>query len=177
MDASDERDAARRRAILDAALACFLQFGYAKTSLDDIAKRANISRPLIYRKYKNKEAVFAAVYDDTFDARYPIADRILAGRGSKHDKLVRIYEVLVIETWDIIMATPTAAEFYEACMRILPEIHAKHERRLFHYTKELLGAKEVVDVFMLSVEGLRTDLPATAVLRKRLLVLIERFAG
>ena len=35
----ESRDLARRRAILDAALSCFLQYGFAKTSLDDIAKR------------------------------------------------------------------------------------------------------------------------------------------
>ena len=45
----------RRTAILAAALKCFLQFGYAKTSMDDVAKEANLSRPLIYLKFKNKE--------------------------------------------------------------------------------------------------------------------------
>ena len=81
--ADAEHDATRRRVLLDAARACFLQFGYTKTSLDDIAKRANISRPLIYRKFKNKEALFGAVYDDTFDARYPQAEQVLAGRGPR----------------------------------------------------------------------------------------------
>jgi TetR/AcrR family transcriptional regulator, transcriptional repressor of aconitase len=170
-------DATRRRVLLDAARACFLQFGYTKTSLDDIARRANLSRPLIYRKYKNKEALFGAVYDDTFDAQYPQAEQVLAGRGSKRDKLVRIYELVVIETWAIMMTSPMAAEFYEACMRVLPEIHAKHERRLFELTKGLLGTKEVTEVFMLAVDGQMTDLPSVSVLRKRVQLLIERFVG
>jgi TetR/AcrR family transcriptional regulator, transcriptional repressor of aconitase len=172
-----EHDATRRRVLIDAARACFLQFGYAKTSLDDIAKRANLSRPLIYRKFKNKEALFGAVYDDTFDARYPQAEQVLAGRGSKRDKLLRIYEAIVIDTWAIMMTSPMAAEFYEACMRVLPEIHAKHERRLFELTKELLGTKEVTEVFMLAVDGQLTDLPSVAVLRKRVQLLVEKFAG
>jgi AcrR family transcriptional regulator len=37
----------RKRAILSAALKCFLQFGYAKTSMEDVAKEASISRPKI----------------------------------------------------------------------------------------------------------------------------------
>jgi predicted RNA binding protein with dsRBD fold (UPF0201 family) len=37
------RDAARRRVILDAARDCILKFGYAKSSLEDIAKQAAIS--------------------------------------------------------------------------------------------------------------------------------------
>jgi TetR/AcrR family transcriptional regulator, transcriptional repressor of aconitase len=172
-----EHDATRRRVLIDAARACFLQFGYAKTSLDDIARRANLSRPLIYRKFKNKEALFAAVYDDTFDARYPQAEQVLAGRGGKRDKLLRLCELVVVETWAIMMTSPMAAEFYEACMRVLPEIHAKHERRLFELTKELLGTKELTEVFMLAVDGQMTDLPSAAVLRKRLHLLVERFVG
>ena len=50
---SFDRDAARRRVILDAARDCILKFGYAKSSLEDIAKQAAISRPLIYRKFKS----------------------------------------------------------------------------------------------------------------------------
>src|SRR5262245_48466064 len=116
-----ERDAERRRAILDAALACFSRFGYAKTSLDDIARRANLSRPLLYRKYRNKEDIFSAVYDDVFEARYPIAARILAGRGSRRAKLLRIYEVLCVETWALVRDAPMAQEFYDACLQVIPE--------------------------------------------------------
>ncbi len=36
-------------AVLQAARWCFLNFGFAKTSLDDIGKRAGISRTLLYR--------------------------------------------------------------------------------------------------------------------------------
>jgi AcrR family transcriptional regulator len=46
---TDEEAAARRLSILQAARWCFLNFGFAKTSLDDIAKRAGISRTLLYR--------------------------------------------------------------------------------------------------------------------------------
>jgi AcrR family transcriptional regulator len=151
--------------------------GYAKTSLDDIARRANLSRPLIYRKFKNKEALFGAVCDDTFDARYPEAEKVIAGRGSKREKLLRINEIIVIDTWAIMMTSPMASEFYEACMRLLPEIHAKHERRLFELTKELLGSKDVTEVFMLAVGGQMTDLSSVAVLRKRVQLLVDRFAG
>jgi AcrR family transcriptional regulator len=172
-----EHDATRRRVLIDAARACFLQFGYAKTSLDDIARRANLSRPLIYRKFKNKEELFGAVYDDTFDAQYPVAEAVLAGRGSKRDKLLRLYELVVIDTWAIMMTSPMASEFYEACVRVVPEIHAKHERRLFELTRQLLGAKDAAEVFMLAVEGQMTDLPSVAVLRKRVQLLVTRFAG
>lgn len=173
---STDRDAERRRTILDAALACFLQFGYAKTSLDDIAKRANLSRPLLYRKYKNKEAIYAAVYDDVHDARYPAAEVVLAGPGAPREKLLRIYELLWIETWNLVMEAPAAREFYDACAQVAPEIQEKHARRQLEMTRQVLGSKELAEVFMLAADGLYSDLPTTAVLRKRLRVLVERFA-
>jgi AcrR family transcriptional regulator len=175
--AETQRDAARRRTILDAAQGCFLQFGYAKTSLDDIAKRANLSRPLLYRKFKNKEDIFGAVYDDVFETRGAEAQQILAGRGSKRDKLVRIYELLAIETWAIIAGAPMLAEFYDACTRVIPEIQRKHEKKLLELTRQLLGGKEVAEVFMLAVDGQFIDLPGVAVARKRLHLLIDRFAS
>ncbi len=45
---------------------CFLHFGYEKTSLEDIAKRAAISRPLLYLTFKNKEQIFGAVFEEVF---------------------------------------------------------------------------------------------------------------
>lgn len=39
----------RRCGVLNAARLCFLNFGFQKSSLDDIAKRAGISRTLLYR--------------------------------------------------------------------------------------------------------------------------------
>jgi AcrR family transcriptional regulator len=178
MSAADaERDAARRRAILDAAQACFLQFGYAKTSLDDIARRANLSRPLLYRKFKNKEDIFGAVYDDVFETRYVQVVEIAGGRGSRRDKLTRIYEVIAIETWALIAEAPMAAEFYDACLRVIPVILDKHQRKMLEVTRELLGHKDVAEVFMLAVDGMFSDLPSVAVARKRLHVLIDRFCS
>jgi AcrR family transcriptional regulator len=172
-----KHDADRRRAILDAALACFIQFGYAKTSLDDIARRAGLSRPLLYRKYRNKEDIFGAVYDDVFETRYPRVEAVLAGRGSRRDKLLETSEIMFVETWALVMDAPMAQEFYDACKQVIPEIHDKHERKLLALTRRLLGARDVAEVFLLAVDGQLMDLPSVAVLRRRLRVLVDRFAS
>jgi AcrR family transcriptional regulator len=59
----EELDEKRRTQILEAALYCFLTFDFGKTSMDDIANRAGVSRPLIYLKFKNKDELFAGVFD------------------------------------------------------------------------------------------------------------------
>jgi len=173
---SFDRDAARRRVILDAARDCILKFGYAKSSLEDIAKQAAISRPLIYRKFKSKEEIFGAVLEDLFDTQYRVAEQALAKPGSKREKLMALYEALLLDPWkELIVDAPMGTEFYGACSRVTPDIYERRRKIQLKYTQAVLGTKEVSEVFMLAVDGLHQDLPATKVLRGRLEVLIDRF--
>ena len=171
-----DRDAARRRVILDAARDCILKFGYAKSSLEDIAKQAALSRPLIYRKFKSKEEIFGAVLEDIFETQHRAAEHALAKPVSKREKLMSLCEALLLDPWkELIVDAPMGAEFYEACSRVTPDINESHRKIQLKYTQAVLGTKEVSEVFMLAVDGLHQDLPATKVLRRRLEVLIDRF--
>jgi AcrR family transcriptional regulator len=169
------RDADRRKQIVEAARDCFLRFGYAKTSLDDIAKAANLSRPLLYRKYRNKEEIFAAVFEMVFEKRYPAAEAVLEGPGSKRDKLLRVYEILLVEPWLEVARAPAASDFYAACERLVPHVLAKYERMRLKCTQAILGSRELAEVFSRAVDGLEMDLPTAPVLRRRLQLLAERF--
>jgi AcrR family transcriptional regulator len=51
----------RVAAILDAALPVFLRFGYRKTSMQDVAAAADISRQGLYLHFPGKEQLFRAV--------------------------------------------------------------------------------------------------------------------
>ena len=173
---SFDRDAARRRVILDAARDCILKFGYAKSSLEDIAKQAAVSRPLIYRKFKSKEEIFGAFLEDLFETQYRAAEHALAKPGSRRQRLMSLYEALLLDPWkELIVDAPMGAEFYETCGRITPDIYESRRKMQLKYTQAVLGTKEVSEVFMLAVDGLTQDLPATKVLRGRLEVLIDRF--
>ncbi len=61
-------------------------------------------------------------------------------------------------------------------MQVIPEVHDKHERKLLGLTRRLLDSKEEAEILMLAVDGMFVDLLSVAVLRKRLRVLIDRFA-
>lgn len=52
---------ARRNQILQAALTCFVQTGYHKTSVDDIASQAGLSKGSIYTHFESKQALFLAL--------------------------------------------------------------------------------------------------------------------
>lgn len=58
----------RRRHILAVAEQVFVERGYAGTSMDELAARAGVSKPVIYDLVGSKEAVFAACMQAAADA-------------------------------------------------------------------------------------------------------------
>jgi AcrR family transcriptional regulator len=56
-EASDPA-AARRAAILEAATGVFLRYGFKKTSMDDLARAAGLSRQGLYLSFATKEVLF-----------------------------------------------------------------------------------------------------------------------
>ena len=165
----------RRDTIVAAARACFVRFGYAKTSFADVAKAAGTSRTLIYLDFKGKDELLGAVFTAVFEERYPVVERILATSGTPSAKLTRIYDQLLVEPWAEVTGGAASGEFLAACERIIPEAAAAYEKRRLRYTLAILGDRELADIFVMSADGLLVDLPSPELLRKRLRRLIERF--
>lgn len=59
--ASPEKTALTRQTIVDAALAEFLEKGFAEATIESVSKRAGVAKGLIYRYFEAKEALFSAV--------------------------------------------------------------------------------------------------------------------
>jgi TetR/AcrR family transcriptional regulator, mexJK operon transcriptional repressor len=57
----DEKKAAKRQRILNAALNVFSQHGYAATAMDAIAIAADVSKPTLYMYFGSKELLFEAI--------------------------------------------------------------------------------------------------------------------
>lgn len=58
----------KRVAIVGAAIEEFLAAGYDATSMDRIAARANVSKRTVYNHFPSKEALFAAILHQLWDA-------------------------------------------------------------------------------------------------------------
>jgi AcrR family transcriptional regulator len=57
----ERRKDARPQELLEAAIDLFVERGYAATRLDDVARRAGVSKGTLYLYYENKEELFKAV--------------------------------------------------------------------------------------------------------------------
>ncbi len=176
MARTTDRDLARRREILEAAKTCFLKYGYGKTSLDDIAQQAQLSRPLLYRKFANKEAIFAALYDEVCTAQLRAAVPVALAKGGKADRLIRMCELVYVEPYEMLRDAPMAEEFWAACELVIPEVLEAHDREWRALLARVLPAA-LVEVFALALDGLHADMPSTAVYRKRVAVLVAQFAA
>ena len=60
--------------ILDAATDLFLSNGYGVTSIEEVARRARISKRTFYHRFEDKQALFAAVVHRIVDRLRPGAD-------------------------------------------------------------------------------------------------------
>ncbi len=64
MTSKADRAQQRRRTVLDTARELFAEQGYEATSTEDIVRRLGVSRGTLYHHFRDKAALFAAVYQE-----------------------------------------------------------------------------------------------------------------
>ncbi|HEY8705385.1 MAG TPA: TetR/AcrR family transcriptional regulator [Gaiellaceae bacterium] len=94
---STRHSAAERRAdVLDAALVEFAERGLEGTSTDDIARRAGISQPYLFRLFGTKKALFTATVTRCFRETLEMFQRAAEGKRGE-DALHAMGEAYVAE--------------------------------------------------------------------------------
>lgn len=71
---------ARPQELLDAALAVFVERGYAATRLDEVARRAGVAKATLYRYYENKLELFKAVVRNSLVAGFEEFSQTQSGK-------------------------------------------------------------------------------------------------
>jgi AcrR family transcriptional regulator len=56
--------ARRRRQLLDVALEAFASGGFHRTSMDDVAEAAGVTKPVLYQHFRSKRALYLELLDD-----------------------------------------------------------------------------------------------------------------
>lgn len=72
--------------ILDAARTCIVEFGVRRTTLAEIARRAGVSRPTVYRRWPDTQAIVA----DLLTREIALAMPHPSGAGSTRAQLVEV---------------------------------------------------------------------------------------
>ncbi|HAH08485.1 MAG TPA: TetR family transcriptional regulator [Alphaproteobacteria bacterium] len=132
------RKEARPQELLDAALEVFVEKGFADARLDDIAKRAGVSKGTIYLYFESKQDVFEAMVRRLAEARFEVASALIhAHQGSAQQlltDLIRLAGQFVRE--------PPYSHFPRLIIaesRRFPELAAFCLRELIHKGMTLFG--------------------------------------
>jgi AcrR family transcriptional regulator len=156
--------AERREMVLEAAVPEFATHGLAGTSTEDVARRAGISQPYLFRLFPTKKALFLALVERGF-RRVEDAFTAAAGDRTGDEALAAMagaYEVLLDDRTLLLLQM----QAYAACDD--PEIRAATRasyKRLWELIERITGLpfQRVVDFFamgMLMNVAAALDLPA-----------------
>lgn len=166
----DKRSVTRSQ-IIDAASDCFAEYGYDKTTFDDVAKKAGISRSLIYTYFKSKQEFFFAMMDEKHKNYLNQSQEVLDSDLSGKQKLRKIIDIWIIDPHRIIYKSP------------LPNIWLKPVKSIQESEKLLRGdfikslvpliGHDLAEVIVYSYKGLLDDKPSIDILEKRTDILIN----
>jgi AcrR family transcriptional regulator len=120
----------REERVIAGATDVFLRYGFARTTMGDIAERVGISRPALYLVFANKEEVFAAVIRRLNDDQLAAIRAALPGLPTLHAKVL-----FACETWgahgvDLMTAHPDARDLFDLSLAPVQEIYLKFQTLL-----------------------------------------------
>lgn len=80
----------RKQQILDAAYGSFAQFGYKATTMDQVAKMADVGKGTIYTFFKNKEELFQEIIEQVIGEMQRVVDEVIDRERPFFDNLHRL---------------------------------------------------------------------------------------
>lgn len=95
---------ARRAQLLEVALKVFVDQGYHSASMDEIAERAGVSKPVLYQHFPGKLDLYLALLETSCDT---VIDGVRGALASTHDNRKRVQATM--ELWYDYVADQGAA--------------------------------------------------------------------
>lgn len=77
-----------RSALVDSAVELFTKRGYAGTSLDEIAKRARVTKGALYHHFSGKQALFEAAFDAVESLVFDRLEKIMNGPEAPWERVL-----------------------------------------------------------------------------------------
>ncbi len=120
----------KTQTILQSAWQAFSAYGFRKTSMDDIARGAGMSRPAVYLHFRNKEAIFTALVEAYYAQALEDVQAALEREGSLVDRLGRAFAEHGGQTMEAMMSSAHGMELFEASVSVASEAIQEGEAAL-----------------------------------------------
>lgn len=149
----------KQKAILDAAWSAFAAYGFRKTSMDDIARGAGMSRPALYLRYKNKEDIVRNLVRFFYDDAAIQVQHALNCDGDVSQRLAAAFAAGGGEIIKALLTSPHGLELLDASTATASDIVEAGEQQLITIYASWLTDQATAGHVQLS--GSATDIAAT----------------
>jgi AcrR family transcriptional regulator len=156
-------EGAKRQLILDAGLTQFAQFGLRKTSMQDIAEQAGISRASVYSYFKNKEEIFRCVSVDVHEGALSKACSILRDPAEPvlETRLANALYARHGRFLALVLESPQGAELEDEYCRLCGDVVADYSKKFNDQLKLCVDLAELSGEIKLPGGSLTSDRVAT----------------
>jgi AcrR family transcriptional regulator len=179
----------RRAAILDAALQVFGQYGYRRTSMDDIAREAGIGKGTIYLSFASKDEVFRALSQRLAERMLADAEAARHGPGTTASKLAAMSAAWFGAYVETVWRSPHAAELMDAKHRLSADLVSRAASQYKQLVRDVLAqaadageldleaagvtADTAAELLIASARGLESSAPSPVAYRRYLKTLVR----
>ena len=115
----------KRGTIIAAAFDVFINYGFRKTSMDDIARAAGMSRPALYQVFRNKTEIFRAASMGLLEVLGHTARKAFDSDKPFEERLYDSIDQSILAVHRKIDATPHGAELMGVNEEIASDIEAQ----------------------------------------------------
>jgi AcrR family transcriptional regulator len=119
----------KRERILKAAQECFTLYGIKRTSMDDIAQKAGISRPALYLLFSNKEAIFRTLVEELHNVALGRAEAALEAEGTIEERLIAAFKGKDLEFIQLVERSAHGIELMDLKDTIAADIAEQGQNR------------------------------------------------
>ena len=170
---ASESGSAKPNAIVLAGLRLFTQYGYRKTSIDDIAQAAQVAKRTVYLHFENKAAVFLAILEylgAQVRQRFAAAERAGGTAVERLTGLLDAYFGMGFELFSKFEHMPELEETFSKLARTrIGDLNTEYEDRLARFFRSLqktgeigeppqgLSVEQIVHILMRAAEGAKHD--------------------
>ena len=182
----------RRLAILKAAFEAFSSYGFRRTSMEDIARAAGMSRAALYLHYRNKEDIFRSLTQFYYDDAVAQVTVVLAQDLPCDQALTQAFAAQAGQIFEALLSSPhgdelldtkyaSSADLATAGEARLVTVYADWLRRESAAGRVTLGmadgdAGALAAMMMAALNGLKTPPPTPAAYRAAAALLARVFA-
>ena len=147
----------KRARILDRALKVFLTYGYARVTMEDIARAAEISRPALYLLFKNKAEIYRAIGTTLLDNSAESAEAELAKPGPFAERMLAAIDCSLIAMMKMIMDSPHGDEILDRKNTLASDLHGAWRGKLTRTFRKAILAEAKRNKVDLKARGLTAE--------------------